>query len=182
MWCLPRTVWLQSTCYYPVAGCMFTVFALFQDCPDLRCSTIDAEEINGEEKGGKGSSYLFESLEHYARHKTYTTHLVLVQSYENLIIISIFHKVGSFRNKLPKVIPTSPCRTSSASQFSWPILIIQCYLLRRKETANHAFESVFSLLRKHSKKLKGRKIHVFNKILVDLNNEHSTCCSMTINK
>lgn len=131
---------------------------------------------------GERELIFIESLEHYARHKTYTTHLVLVQSYENLIITSIFHKVGSFRNKLPKVIPTSPCRTSSGSQYSWPILIIQCYLLRRKETANHAFESVFSLLSKHSKKLKGRKIHVFNKILVDLNNEHSTCCSMTINK
>ena len=32
------------------------------------------------------------------------------------------------------------------------------------------------------KKLKRRKIHVSNKILVDLNNEHSICCSITINK
>ena len=33
-----------------------------------------------------------------------------------------------------------------------------------------------------NKKLKRRKIHVSNKILVDLNNEHSICCSMIINK
>ena len=33
----------------------------------------------------------------------------------------------------------------------------------------------------HKKKLKRRKIHVSNKILVDLNNEHSICF-MTINK
>lgn len=44
----------------------------------------------------------------------------------------------------------------------------------------------FSLMSIHSKKkkkkLKRRKIHVSNKILVDLNNEHSICCSMIINK
>lgn len=40
---------------------------------------------------------------------TYATPLVLVQSCENLIIVSISHDVGSFRNKLPKVAPTIPC-------------------------------------------------------------------------
>ena len=40
----------------------------------------------------------------------------------------------------------------------------------------------YTVKKTHTKKLKRRKIHVSNKILVDLNNEHSICCSMTINK
>ena len=118
------------------------------------------------------------------------THLALVQSYENLIIVPILHKVGWFRNMLSQIIPTSPCRTSRGSQYSWPILTIQCYLLRRKRNCKPClqiclFVYLFSLMSIHSKKkkkLNRRKIHVSNKILVDLNNEHSICCSITINK
>ena len=44
------------------------------------------------------------------------------------------------------------------------------------------FFSLMSIHGKKKKKLKRRKIHVSNKILVDLNNEHSVCCSITINK
>ena len=120
------------------------------------------------------------------------THLALVQSYENLIIVPILHKVGWFRNMLPQIIPTSPCRTSRGSQYSWPILTIQCYLLRRKRNCKPClqiwflfvclFFHLWAYTVKKKKKLKRRKIHVSNKILVDLNNEHSVCCSITINK
>ena len=51
--------YLQSTCYYPVAVYMFTVFALYQDYPDLGWFTINGEEGNEEEKELKRESLFF---------------------------------------------------------------------------------------------------------------------------